>query len=449
MGDEPKIIRYLPEIYQAQEEGFLFNKLLSIFAQELEEIESAIKSVIASHTSDFADKNGSKIDDLARLGALFEIKPKVDEPIEDFRERLKESVKLYLDGLSTAEAVIRMTALHFGYRVNKIERFNLATPFFATAKLVDKNKSTFEIEVRDNPPQFVSSQREVVNGEDWDACNNGLFEVRPSMVITSLHRAVVNPQISNFTTGQVVGYMGVIPEGKSLVINVEAVSGVARASLDGRDVTENLFFLKGESFDSARFDLSRFAQVGDSLILPRGRSRMRYSFSAARFDFGFFDQSAFYQKDAGEFDESLFDQAIFAPEPPDARLTFRWQEHRMATFWLKLPYELLNKEIPFFKGDITRSIISDINLVKAAGVRAIIYTVYGCDENEDFIQRQTLTDTPPVVEIRSGAKEDTGLSDGLNNIHIKNRLRDAQQGSDRLIIKGAFDLTRFDAAVFV
>ena len=440
METKPKIISYLPQIYQSQEKDSLFYYLLSIFGQELEQIEKVIKGIIIAHTVDFADKKGAKIDDLTRLGALFDIKPKVDEGIENFRERLKETIKVYLSGLNTAEAVIRITALHFGYKIVEITPPTLEEPFVTKATL-----DTYEIEVRDNPPQFVSTQKEAVTGEDWDVYNNGLFDVSPSIVITCLDKVVVHPQITNFTTGQIIGYKGIIPEGKSLVITFE---GGLKAQIDGRNVTNELFILKGESFGKARFDVSCFAHVEESFILPVGRSCLHYFSSSGRFDCDSFDQATFYKLEVGEFDESRFNEVIFAT-PPEVELKFSWQEARMATFWLNLPYESFEREINSFKKDISKTILSDINIVKSAGVKAIVHLIYGYQKDENFTQHQILRDELPLFKIKSQPEEQMSQTDRLSGMHLLNNTFMEGQGiSDSLTFKGICDLTRFDISTF-
>lgn len=421
METKPKIIRHLPQIYQAQETDSLFYYLLNIFGQELEQVEKEIKGIIASHTVDFADKKRAKIDDLTKLGALFDIKPKDDEKIEDFRERLKETIKLYLGGLGTAEAVIGMTAIHFGCKVKKITPPTIEQSFVTKATI-----GTFEIEVIDSPPQFVSTQKEAVIGEDWVVCNNGLFEVTPEIIITSLDKAVVNPQITNFTTGQIIEYKGIILKGKSLVITFDDISKDLKAKIDGKDVTNKLFILKGEAIGSIRFDLSCFAQVGTSFTLPAGKSCLHYFSSSGKFDLDSFDRATFYKLKAGEFDDkSRFDQVIFAT-PPEVEIKFSWQEARSATFWLNLPYEL-------FKNDVSKSILSDINIVKSAGVKAIVHLIYGYNEDPNFIQCQSLRDEAPLFKMKSQTKEEMSTSDSLSGMHLlNNALKDAQGGNDSL-----------------
>lgn len=136
-----------------------------------------------------------------------------------------------------------------------------------------------------------------------------MFDVLPDIIITCLDKVVVNPQITNSTTNQIIVYNGIIPEGKSLVITFD---GGLKAEIDGKNVSSELFILKGKDFGNARFDLSSFADVETSFVLPSGRSCLKYLSSSGKFDFDSFDRATFYKLKVGEFDESWFDQVIFA-----------------------------------------------------------------------------------------------------------------------------------------
>lgn len=88
-----------------------------------------------------------------------------------------------------------------------------------------------------------------------------------------------------------------------------------------------------------------------------------------------------------------------------------------------------------FKRDVNISILSeDINIVKAAGVKAIIHLSYGYKENENFLQCQKLRDEIPLFKITAQDKEEMSINDKLSGIRLLGGVFvEGQKSSDKLI----------------
>ncbi|MFH1860618.1 MAG: hypothetical protein ABH870_06365 [bacterium] len=117
MNKTDKIFSYLPELYQNIGKESIIYSIVDIFGKKLQCIEDDIFEVMRAHWVNHADRDKETIDDLNRLGSLFDIRPIEGESIEKYRRRLKRMIKVYLEGVGTTKAIIEVVAAVFDWDV--------------------------------------------------------------------------------------------------------------------------------------------------------------------------------------------------------------------------------------------------------------------------------------------------------------------------------------------
>ncbi len=467
MSKTEKIIRHLPQFYQAWDRHSLIYQFIDPFGQELTHFENALIEVLKSHTIDYADIGMKRINDLGRLGALFDIKPEENEEVEQFRRRLKAIVQLYKRGLGTAEAIARMTALNFNLVLDKIVLPNdpgYQTDEYTTLAFLKGDEETIQIEIVDNPIKIAFHyKRGVRSGEDWGIENKGVTEAIPEITIIGIGVRTVNPILLNVTTRKLIGYRGVVPNGAYLVIKYDPNQGVY-ARLNGQDVTEKLYSIRGEAFNEARFGRARFGKKDHFPVIPpltKGKSIWRYLTLPAYFDFACFNHDAFTQiYPVGEWNESSFDSAIFAPEP-SANLSFKWKERQRASFMVRLPWEILaisglkatgakfdqsHFNASYFVQDPRMFLFDAINQVKAAGVKTIVnyYFLHTPLKNEVQLLHEVMPQFKMSLHtIEENLQEESII---LNSLFQKKEENHLKEGA--LNFGGIFNVTRLGNSFF-
>ena len=468
MSKTEKIIRHLPQFYQAWDRHSLIYQFIDLFGQELTHFENALIEVLKSHTIDYADIGMKRINDLGRLGALFDIKPEENEEVEQFRRRLKAIVQLYKRGLGTAEAIARMTALNFNLVLDKIVLPNdpgYQTDEYTTLAFLKGDEETIQIEIVDSPIKiaFYHHKGGVRIGEDWEIENKGVTETIPEITIIGIGVRTVNPILLNVTTRQLIGYRGVVPNGAYLVIKYDPNRGVY-ARLNGQDVTKKLYSIHGEAFDEARFGRARFGKKDPTPVIPlliKGKSIWRYLTLPAYFDFARFNHDAFTQiYPVGEWNESSFDSAIFAPEP-SADLSFKWKERQRSSFTVRLPWEILgisglkatgakfdqsHFNASYFVQDPRMFLFDAMSQVKAAGVKAIV-NYYFLDtplKNEVQLLHEAMPQFKMSLHtIEENLQEESII---LNSLFQKKEENHLKEGA--LNFGGIFNVTRLGNSFF-
>ena len=105
-----RILGRLPSIYKALPPPSALYSVADAFGDELLKAENSLAALMLAHWVDHADKGAEFIDDLRRIGALYGLSPRPDETVEEFRAHLKRYVRIFLDGPSTVQGVLRVTA---------------------------------------------------------------------------------------------------------------------------------------------------------------------------------------------------------------------------------------------------------------------------------------------------------------------------------------------------
>uniref|UniRef100_UPI0035ADF0E5 hypothetical protein n=1 Tax=Promineifilum sp. TaxID=2664178 RepID=UPI0035ADF0E5 len=112
-----RIVSYLPSTFQKQPRGETLHAVVDAYGRELQDAENSLAAVMQSHWVDYADRLQPRIDDLARIAALYGLAPRPDESVEQFREHLKRYIRTYLDGTVTVQGILRIAAQALGLHI--------------------------------------------------------------------------------------------------------------------------------------------------------------------------------------------------------------------------------------------------------------------------------------------------------------------------------------------
>ncbi len=118
-----RILGYLPQTFLTAPRPSVLYPVADAFGNELLLGENSLAAIMLAHWVDFADKNALRIDDLARIAALYGLAPWADdsgeslESVEEFREHLKRYVRTFLEGTVTVQGILRVTAEALALRI--------------------------------------------------------------------------------------------------------------------------------------------------------------------------------------------------------------------------------------------------------------------------------------------------------------------------------------------
>jgi len=218
----------------------------------------------------------------------------------------------------------------------------------------------------------------------WTETNGGLEQSVPRFVLSGYPGDVTTvPLLVNLSSGEFIGYAGVVGFGQRLVIEAADPDRGARALLNGDDVSERLFsmagFLPGLAFELADLDVP--ARMPRML---RGDNRWVF-LMVGRYDLPSLNRSFFAMADEdlfeARFDQTRFDHAVF-PGGARASLSMSWIEAEPASFEIRIPRHYV-VEPPAVTGPdgespqqlVYRGLGIMINRLRAAGVRAAVRPV--------------------------------------------------------------------------
>jgi len=430
MAKTENVIRHLPDFYQAYDRTLLIFKVIDACGMKLQEVENALVEVMKVHWVDHADE----LDDLVRLGALFDIRRREGEELDQYRTRLKQTIAAYLAGVGTVQVVRDITV--------------------ATLGLSEEEQDL--IQIIENPPRFVKSEwREVAYRSEWQVTVEGFEEldeegkpkeIKPTILITGIGQRTVNPIVMNVTTEALVGFQGFVPDGKVLVIRPDGT-----ATLGGVDVSSQIYARGVSLFDRAYFDRDDYfsTYTKGTPALPRGTSVWRYMAESARFapsegPPSRFDQAMFAIPPAwraGSFDWSRFDEAVFAT--PAAKVQLQWVEHQPATFAVRMPWDII--PTPAADLDDPRHLLKEeVDRVRAAGVRAIIKYWFESDRLKERQAQQSRLRLRSRLTGRERQRQQEELWLESEKSHVEKQL-----AAEQLTFGGVFDTTYFGSSRFI
>ena len=238
-----------------------------------------------------------------------------------------------------------------------------------------------QLEFVENPPVNRASIALAARGGNvpylfrWEDTNRGMTESMATIHVSGvIGKRSVSPVLVNLTTGDLIGFRGRIPFGRTLTIapagRDQGQPRLAAASLDGSDVSASLYSM--ENFQmGAPFSLGSLAPKP---LVPRlARGVNRWVFLAL----GLFDVrglSRYFNAIAGDllregvFNQTCFDQSLF-PSGPMAHLAVEWVETQPATFEVRVP-RFLVREPPgsAIHAQAAEALEDSIHELRAAGV---------------------------------------------------------------------------------
>jgi hypothetical protein len=383
MSAQDRVLETLPLPYAVAADAVL-PRLLDAFTQELDVELEDIDRLRQTHWVGFA----YRLDDLAKLGELLGIGPLPGEDLQSFRARLLALAVARLNGavgpgeirgfvyayLSESERALRSTF------VPGLRRFSLEEAF----EEQPEHPAYRPLQLVENPLRERRSPRlEALRGrvpylQRWEERNLGLTETVARIAITGQPKdRTAVPVVVNLTTGDLIGYAGVLRVGQRLTL--EATEGrKAVALLDGDDVTERVFsvggFVAGVPFAPDDLD--------PQPLVPRlARGANRWIFlSVGLYDVRGLNRVFFAIADEllheGVYDSTFFDHAVF-PSGAVARLELEWTEVEPASFQVRVP-RCVVLEAPEIAGapeGPAHEVLADglraaIDELRAAGVRA-------------------------------------------------------------------------------
>ena len=383
-----RILDLLPPPYAVAEDAVL-SRLVDAFACELEIVAEDLDRLRRTHWVNLA----YRLEDLAGLASLVDVEPLPGEGLGGFRARLLALVQARLGGAVGPQEIRTFV---YEYLVG-VERALESTfvPGLGRLELEESFRDDAHPEAPlalvENPERLRRSPSLAAIGGRvpylyrWQELNGGLAEAVTSLAFTGHPEGrTAVPLVVNVTTGDLLGYAGVLGVGRRLTL--ESADGAggsreARALLDGRhDATERVFsvsdFMMGVPFGPADLD--------PAPLLPRlacGANDLVY-LSVGLFDVRglnhVFSAIADGELREGLFDETFFDHALF-PSGPVAGLELEWTEREPASFEVHVPRGVvaLAPELAGAPGGPLHELVADalgdtVQQIRAAGVRASV-----------------------------------------------------------------------------
>jgi len=400
-----RMLDLLPPPYTIDPASVLV-QLLDVLALELDAAAEDLDRVRRTHWVDLVYDLG----DLDRLAALLGIERLSWEDLATFRARPVALARALLAG-AVGPREIRGFVFDYLARAQDALRATLV-PGLARygaegAFAPDPDVPAYRpLVLAENPPRLRRSgplrarRGRVPYLFRWEERNRGMAETVVTCTITGMPdgRTAV-PIVANLTTGDLVGYGGVLGVGQRLRVEPAAGGGAggepraARATLTTlhgeRDVTARLFtfggYLPGAVFTPADLDPApRLAR------LARGQNAFVY-LSAGLFGVDGLDHVFFAiagdDLREGLFDRTGFDRSVF-PSGTVAGLDLEWTELEPASFEVRVPrYVVIAPEgAEGIHAELADALVAGVDRLHAAGVRAQV-------RFEPFVEAQGQADT--------------------------------------------------------
>lgn len=296
-GRDTSIAERLPHFYLSWDRESVLSSLISTMGTQIDEAEKDLISIMRAHWVDTS--HGSSLD---LMGEILQVERLENEADRDFRRRLKSAILSYKGG-GTLAAIRRGISLAFG------------------------KTGQVPVEIIENPPRRMEKSWNVRANQEWTVNPRSIEDSVPEITITiaTENARVKSPELVNLTTGEKIGFRGMLSAGDMLQI------GPAGATLNGKDAGTDL-------------------NGGTVPHLPRIRSRWKYNEELGG--------------NIGVFDRTEFDQCVFAVDIL-SRITFSWTARQPAAFEVRVPERQLIEA-----GLSARNLQDIINSIKAAGVQA-------------------------------------------------------------------------------
>jgi hypothetical protein len=238
----------------------------------------------------------------------------------------------------------------------------------------------------ENPPQVRRSATLLaISGRvpylyRWEEHNRGLDETLATFAISGRAGGrTAAPVLANLTSGDLVGYAGKLELGQTLLVapaGDPANPRLARATIDGQDVTSRLYSVSGFRLG---VPFGKEDQDPQPLTPRLARGANQWVFLAVGLynveglDHFFFAIADDQLREA-VFDTTLFDHALF-PSGPVAGLSMAWVEVEPASFEVRIPYHLVVEPVQTGGSErpaqqVAQVLRNEVLELRGAGVRA-------------------------------------------------------------------------------
>lgn len=275
MGGFERISSRLPHFYTSWDSGSSVAEFIAAQGKRSDEYEKELVSIMRAHWVDTAHG-----EDLDRIGAIFSVKRRENEPDKEYRNRLKTAIISYKGGGTI-------------YAIQMLVKIALKLPQDSPVKIVE------------NPQVSQKRTWKTSAGREWDVNPRSVRASIPAVTLSveTEKARVTNPTLTNMTTGESISFNGDIACGDILDIRN------GKATLNDKNCTDKL-------------------SVTTVPWLPRKKSRWQYMENIGA--------------NVGTFDNGRFDQSVFVIDVITS-VIFEWQAHVPALFDLYLPGDLLLK----------------------------------------------------------------------------------------------------------
>lgn len=409
-----EILKYFPDFHHAVDRNKLLYHVVDVIATRIQEIENDMIGVMKAHWIDAAED----IDDLEKIAALYGIELEDYEDLEQFRTKIQDIIRLYLAGPGTVPSLFEFVAIalkKYDIEMERDEDGNVeiirpvnGDEFRSQGRIYFDGKEDY-IELYENPKiEKRYGKIAVRHRETWSLKNQGFFGYYPEITIHEHNSRTINPVLFNRSTGHALGFRGIIPENGALIITADQDGYLNLAELDGADVKDRIYCLKGAQLDQSKFneDESKFAiykpewafneaSFAESFngnenppifnipvpSIPVRESEWEFRIMKSEFNGSRFNDDAFTFPDrpVGIFDVTCFDESVFLIAP-SANIAMKWEEHQRAMFEVIVPCELGTKQIESAPDDEQDSRFIEpllrvsklVERVKPAGVKSLV-----------------------------------------------------------------------------
>jgi hypothetical protein len=427
MAKSDRILNFFPAFYRATDRTKLLYEVVRRLAQPLEEANTYLFRIQWAHRIQVAEH----VEDIIRLAATLNLTAfhfediltddtlAYKQKLDLMRERVQRIAKVHLTGLGTPWAVMESTAIflnatlipeHPGDPLIK----HIDEELYSHKAVIEfshlPEKPRERIYLYENP--FRRKKVEPIARWPMNiwAIENKNVEASPiKLVLQGIGDRTVLPSIFCPTTAEGILFNGIIPDGKTLVIDES--NG---ALLDNRSVDRWLIYFKGGNFDSSRWNGGNFVQEQvdalnpfdgnlenlvsgpfqskkPPLTAPPGRSEWYFKVAEGTYDGSNYDFSVYVTnpESIGIYDGDFnFDACVF-DFPASGILGMAWDERIPCSFKLVLPANIPQKQNPASRSAADKgknsggkepamNSLSRIGNIlprfKAAGIRAFVDT---------------------------------------------------------------------------
>ena len=424
MAKADRILSFFPWYYRATDRTKLLAEVVRQLAQPLEEADTHLFRIQRAHRIKVAEHAEDVIQLAAALNlTAFHFEDLLADESLDYgqklalmRERVQRIARVHLDGLGTAWAILESAAIFLNAVIVPEQ------PRDALIKHVDakwfSHKAVVEFShLPDKPRERIYlhenpfRRKKVEPAERWPlnswAVENKTVEAAPvKLAIQGIDDRTILPSIFCPATQEGIMFNGVIPAGKTLVI--DDANG---AVLDDQPVDEWLIYFQGGIFDfsngngasfiheqaelSTPFDgdmekivSQPFQKKRPALTVPMGRSAWHFKVAEGVYDGNDYD-FAVYATDPtpiGLYDGDFNFEACVFDYPASGVVGMAWDERIPCSFKLVLPARIPQPQSQATNGSTAPDKIAGqpVNYVgrigsilprfKAAGVRAFVDT---------------------------------------------------------------------------